>query len=88
MAATDSAKAIEQYTLVFSWELVLYEPSIVGSGPEDDCTVNLNNVVDEPFAHTKKGLLKIRQDLYRTICPLLQKSVLKGKLVKAEYFKE
>ena len=43
------AKATEQCNLVFSWELVLYEPSMVGSGPEGGCTVTLHNMVDEHF---------------------------------------
>ena len=42
-------KAIGQCTLVFSWELVLYEPSMVGSGPEGGCTMTLHDVVDEHF---------------------------------------
>ena len=49
MAATDSAKAIEQYTLVFGCKLVLYESSMDGSVPEGDGTVNPNDVVVEIF---------------------------------------
>ena len=56
MATTDSTKATGQYILVFGWELVLYEPNIVGSGPKDGCTVNLNDMVDEPFVKKKKGV--------------------------------
>jgi len=44
-----SAKATGQCTLVFRWELVLYEPSVVGSGPEGGCIVTLHDVVDEHF---------------------------------------
>ena len=40
-------KAIGQCTLVFNWELVLYEPSMVGSGPEGGSTVTLHDVVAE-----------------------------------------
>jgi len=43
------AKATGQCTLVFSWELVLYEPSMVGLGPEGGCTVTVHDVVDEHF---------------------------------------
>ena len=43
------AKATGQCTLVFSWTLVLYEPSMVGSGLEGGCTVTLHDVVDEHF---------------------------------------
>ena len=43
------AKATGQYTLVFSWEWVLYEPCMVGSRPEGRCTVTLHDVVDEHF---------------------------------------
>jgi len=43
------AKAIGQCTLVFSWELVLYEPGMVGSGSEGGCTVTLHDVVAEQF---------------------------------------
>jgi len=42
-------KATGQCTLVFSWELVLYQPSIVGSGPEGGCNMTLDDVVDEHF---------------------------------------
>ena len=44
-----SAKATGQCTLVFRWEVVLYEPSMVGSGPEGGCIVTLHDVVDEHF---------------------------------------
>jgi len=54
MAAMGSTKATEQYTVIFVWELVLYEPSIVGSGHEDGYTMNLNDMVDEPFVKIKK----------------------------------
>ena len=43
------AKATGQCTLVFSWEPVLYESSMVGSGPEGGCIVTLHDVVDEHF---------------------------------------
>jgi len=49
IATTDPTKAIGPYTLVFGWELALYESSMVGSGPEGSCTMNLNHVVGEPF---------------------------------------
>ena len=49
IAMTDPAKATEPYTLVFDWELALYKSSMVGSGPKGGCTVNLNDVMDEPF---------------------------------------
>ena len=43
------AKATGQCTLVFSCELVLYELSMVGSGPEGGCTVTLHDMVNEHF---------------------------------------
>jgi len=45
MAMTAPTKATGQCTLVFDWELVLYESSMVGSGPEGGGNVNLNDVV-------------------------------------------
>ena len=49
MAVTAPAKATGQYTLVFGWELALYESSMVGSGLKGGGNVNLNDVVVEPF---------------------------------------
>ena len=43
------AQATGQCTLIFSWELVLYEPNMVGSRAEGGCTVTLHDVVDEHF---------------------------------------
>ena len=43
------AKATGQYTLVFGWELALYESSMVGSGLKGGGNVNLNDVVVETF---------------------------------------
>ena len=48
MVAMDPTKAIGQCTLV-GWELALYKSSMVGSGPEGGRTMNLNDVMDEPF---------------------------------------
>ena len=48
-ATTNPAKATGPHTLVFGWELALYESSMLGPRPEGGCTVNLNDVVDEPF---------------------------------------
>jgi len=41
--------ATEQCTLVFRRELVLYKPSMLGSGPEGGCTVTLHDMADEHF---------------------------------------
>jgi len=43
------AKATGQCILVFSWELVLYEPSKVGSGPNGGCIMTRHDMVDEHF---------------------------------------
>ena len=43
------AKGTRQCTLVFSWKLVLYEPSMVGLGLKGGCTVTRHDVVDEHF---------------------------------------
>jgi len=43
------ATVTEHGTLVFIWKLVLYEPSMVGSGLEGGYTVTLHDVVDEHF---------------------------------------
>jgi len=45
MAATAHVKAHGQRNLVYGWELVLYELTKVGSGPDGGCTVNPNDVV-------------------------------------------
>ena len=51
IAMMDHAKATGPYTLVFGWELALYESSMVGSRPEGGGNVNLNDVVVEPFSY-------------------------------------
>jgi len=43
------AIATEQCTLVFSSEMILYEPSMVGSEADGGCIVTLHEVVDEHF---------------------------------------
>ena len=41
------AQATGQCILLFSWELVLYNSSMAGSGPEGGCTVTPQDVGDE-----------------------------------------
>jgi len=59
----------------------LYEPNIVGSGPEDGGTVNLNNMVDEPLAK-KKGSSKFAKISAEKFVPFFRKVWLRGKLLR------